>query len=404
MEHVIIGNGVAGVSAAQAIRDADGAAGITVVTEEDLPFYSRIRLPEFISGAIDEQKLVIHKEAWYDEYRIGLMRNRTVSSIDPAQKEISLGNDTRLPYDRLLIATGGRAMALPLPGIEKEGVFTLRNIQDARRIRAYAQDSPSAIIIGGGVLGLEIANALTKLGKEVTVIEVFDRLLPRQMDVEGASVLKTRLEASGMRFIMGVRTEEVLGGSLAEGVRLCKGVAVTGRLIIVSAGMKPEISLFSRLPACEGKGIPVNDRMETALSGIYAAGDAAEHRQRIYGIWPAAERQGQVAGMNMAGRSETYEGTTMSHFLSVAGIDLFSAGEIDAEGRLPSFAYENRLGGIYRKLVVKDNKVAGAILCGDTTGRKEVIKAIHEGQPVSELTATIESLGMKPADVRSADI
>jgi|WetSurMetagenome_2_1015567.scaffolds.fasta_scaffold04501_5 nitrite reductase (NADH) large subunit len=400
MKHVIIGNGVAGASAAQSIRRFDETADITVITEEDLPFYSRMRLPEFVAGTIEEKKLIIHKDAWYEENRISLITNQRVASIDSGSKQIILGANAHMSYDKLLVATGGRATILPLPGIEKNGVFTLRNIQDARKIRAYAENSESAIIIGGGVLGLEIANALLKLGKKVTVIEFFDRLLPRQMDAEGSSILMNKLETLGMHFVMGVRTEEISGGEMVEGVRLRNGLSINGQMVIISAGMKPEVSLFHNLQIQPGRGVSVNDNMATGLPDIYAAGDAAEHRQRICGIWSAAEKQGEVAGLNMAGGNSAYDGTAMSYYLSVAGIDLFSAGEIDAEGRLPSFVYENRGSGIYRKIVVRDNTVAGGIFCGDTAGRKEVISAIQEKRPVEDLNEILEKLDMKPLPER----
>jgi len=396
MKHVIIGNGIAGESAAQSIRGLDSAADITIVTEEDMPFYSRMRLPEFVGGTLEEKKLIIHKESWYEENRISLMKNQKVVSIDSGPKQVVLGDNSRIAYDRLLVATGGRAVTLPLPGVEKRGVFTLRNIQDARNIRAEARESRTAIIIGGGVLGLEIANAMLKLGVKVTVIEFFNRLLPRQMDREGSSVLLEKLRDRGMNFFLGVRTEEILGGEELEGVRLCNGTQVNGQIVIISAGMKPEVSLFAVLQLKPGKGVPVDDRMETGLPDIYAAGDVAEHRQKSYGIWPAAEKQGEVAGLNMAGGSAIYEGTPISHSVSVAGITLYSAGDIDADNTLPSFAYEDRTGGIYRKIVVRNNKITGCILCGDTTGRKELTSAIEEKRDVRELKETLEKLEMKP--------
>jgi nitrite reductase (NADH) large subunit len=397
MKHLIIGGGVAGMSAAQSIRRFDATADITVITEEDVPFYTRIRLPEFIAGTLEEKKMLVHKEDWYEENRINLITNKKVSSIDPGARHIALESSERMGYDRLLVATGGRAAMLPLAGSEKNGVFTLRNMADAKQIRAYAENISHAIIIGGGILGLEIANAMLRLHKKVTVIEVFNRLLPRQLDPEGSSVLIGKLESLGLNFVMGVRTEEILGSSAVDGVRLCNDSVISGQMVIISAGMTSETSLFRNLDVHLGKGVPVNDTMATELPDIFAAGDVAEHRQRIYGIWPAAEKQGETAGLNMAGGSASYEGTTMSHSLSVAGIDLFSAGELDAESRLPSFAYENRDTGVYRKIVIRNNTISGSIFCGDTRGKKEIMNAIQEKLPVTDMMETIRKLDLKPS-------
>jgi nitrite reductase (NADH) large subunit len=392
MKHLIIGNGVAGTTAAQNIRRFEEAADITVISEEAMPFYSRIRLPEFISGSLDEKKLLLHGDLWYEDNRINLITNKKAVSIEHAGKQVVLDGDARIPYDKLLVATGGKSIIPPIRGIDRKGIFTLRTIDDARRIKEFAEKIISVIILGGGVLGLDLGNALRKLGKSVTFIEYFDRLLPRQIDPAGSAVLVDKLKALGMTFVLGAKAEETLGIEAFEKIRLHDGSLISGQMLLISAGMAPDISLFKDLNIPLRRGVPVNDRMETELADIYAAGDAAEHGQKIYGIWPAAEKQGEVAGVNMAGGNAIYSGTTPSNSVSVAGIELFSAGEIDAECQLPSFAYEDRDSGIYRKIVVRDDTVAGCILCGDTTGKREVIAAIQGKRHVRDIQETIDKL------------
>jgi nitrite reductase (NADH) large subunit len=390
MRHLIIGNGVAGTTAAENIRQTDGSAEITAVTEELLPFYSRIRLPEFISGSLEEKKMIIHNNSWYQENRIVLISGRKALAVDSNRKLVRVEGNTSLPYDRLLVATGGRAFIPPIPGINRAGVFTLRSMADARRIRDYAEKAGSVLVLGSGVLGLDIGNALRKLGKKITFIECADRLLPRQLDPEGAAILLEKLRALGMDFVMSVKVEEIDGEDSFGSVILDNGSSIAGQMMIISAGMAPDITLFGDLGIKLGRGVPVNDRMETEIPGIFAAGDVAEHEQKVYGIWPAAEEQGKTAGINMAGGSELYRGTTPSNYLSVAGMDIFSAGDIDAENLFPSFAYKDTRSGIYRKLVVRDDAITGGILCGDTKGRKEIISAIQSKRPAGDLLQTLE--------------
>jgi nitrite reductase (NADH) large subunit len=300
----------------------------------------------------------------------------------------------RIPYDKLLVATGSRASVPALRGVEKEGIFTLKTIADARSIKEYSEKAVSIVILGGGVLGLEIGNALRSIGKSVTIVEYFPRLLPKQMDAEGSRIFREKLESYGFHFILDARAEEVLGNNTIEGMMLLDGRSVRGQMLILSAGTSPEISLFSGTGIALGKGVPVNNRMETELPDVYAAGDAAEYRGTVYGIWSAAEKQGEVAGINMAGGNLTYAGTTPSHSITVAGIEVLSVGEIDIDRKLPSLVYKDRGKGIYRKIVIRDNCVAGCIFCGDTTGRKEVVSAVKEQRPVKDMQESFERLNL----------
>lgn len=394
MKYLIIGNGIAGTTAALNIRKLDASGEIVVITEEDIPFYSRIRLPEYLSGSIDEKKLLLHDDAWYERNGIALITNRRVALIEPVDRRVVLEGEARIPYDKLLIATGGRPYIPALRGADKKGVFTLRTIADARKIRAYAENAVNVIILGGGVLGLEIGNALRKTAKSVTLVEFFPRLLPNQMDETGSGILQAKLESLGLHFILSARADEVLGAVSMEGLKLNSGVTVCGQIMVVSAGIIPDTSLLVNAGITLGKGVPVNDRMETELPDIYAAGDAAEHRNKIYGIWPAAEKQGEVAGINMAGGNTSYNGTIPSHSITVAGIEVVAYGEIDVDCTLPSLVYKDREKGIYKKIVLRDDCVAGCILCGDTTGKKEVISAVQEGRPVTAIRKTLEELNI----------
>jgi len=391
MNHLIIGNGVGGTTAAFEIRKTDATASIRIVTEEPYPYYSRIRLPEFLAGGLDEQGLIIKKPSWYAENRIDLSLNTKVIAIDPTAREVRTTSDARLPYDRLLVATGARCFVPPLAGADKKGVFTLRGLEDARQIREYAGKSGgNVLLIGGGVLGLEAGYGLMKSDCRITVVEFFPRLLPRQLDEQGAKILQHKMEAMGFTFHLGARSKEIKGRDAAEALILEDGRRIDCTMIIISAGIRNNLELFVNLGATIDKGVVVNDRMETGIPDVYAAGDLVQHRGICYGIWPAAEKQGQTAGINMAGGNAEYSGTVISNALKVAGMDVFAAGDIDAEGKKESIISSDSDKFVYKKLVLENNRIAGAILLGDIKERRRVMKAIEDRTDISPIKEKIE--------------
>ncbi|UCF87398.1 MAG: NAD(P)/FAD-dependent oxidoreductase, partial [Nitrospiraceae bacterium] len=362
MKYVIIGNGVAGTTAASNIRKLDSCGEITILTDEALPFYSRIRLIDYLAGEIDEKGLVINKDDWYEKHNINLLLKTPVSEIDKDKKQVITVSGERLEYDRLLIATGGFSFIPPIAGAEKKGVFTLRTLKDAQELIQYAGEKKNVLLIGGGVLGLEAGNSLRKRRHRITVVEFFPRLLPRQMDPDGAEVLKSQMEDMGFTFYLGAKSKEILGKKSATGLLLEDGTWIDADLIIISAGVRPQAELAKNMGMTLKKGLLVNDRMETEIKDIFAAGDVIEHNERFYGIWPAAQKQGEIAGINMGGGNARYEGTTMSNVLKVVGIDLAAAGDIDADGRVESVIHKDKEKYTYKKLVIKNDILSGCIL------------------------------------------
>ncbi|MEW6666317.1 MAG: FAD-dependent oxidoreductase [Thermodesulfobacteriota bacterium] len=382
--YLIVGNGAAGTTAAEHIRKQDKDGKITILTEEDMPFYYRVRLPEVISGELQEEKLLAKKEAWYKEQAIDLRLKTRVVGAESGPKALITGNGERFPYDTLLIAAGSRSFIPPFKGADKQGVFALRSIQDARNISAWAKGVERVVLIGGGLLGLEAGNALRKLGKQVMVVEFFPRLLPRQLDVDGAKRLQSIMEGMGFSFRLGAKTQEITGEGRVEGVLLEGGENLPGQMVIVSAGVRPAMDLVKPLGLDADKGIKVDEHMRTSKPDIYAAGDVAEFRGIPYGIWTAAMDQGKIAGINMAGGEAVYQGTTMANTLKVVGIDLASAGDIDAENKFECRVVADEK--VYKKLVVDQNRIIGCIMLGDTRGFTRVTKMMAEKQDVSKVT------------------
>jgi nitrite reductase (NADH) large subunit len=383
--YVIIGNGVAGNAAAENIRKHDPEGKIAVFSRESQPFYYVPGLPEYLAGEKAADQITLHTQSWYDQRRIDLYLDTRVLKIDAAQKFVETDQGKRFPFDQLLLATGGKAFIPPVPGADAPGVFSLKTLADADRIKQAAAGAKAVVLIGGGLLGLEAGNGLRKLGLKVIVVEFFPRLLPRQMDAAGAAILARQLEDMGFAFYLGAKTQEIASGPDGLTVNLESGEKLKGDLVLISAGVRPDLSLAQALGLEIDKAVKVDDSMKTSRDGIYAAGDLIEHRGRFYGIWPAAMAQGAVAGAAMAGQAANYAGTLPSNVLKVAGIDLMAAGDIDADGKLEALVHQNEAQKTYRKLVFQDNLLVGAILLGDIRGSAEIQAAIKKKTDISGL-------------------
>lgn len=380
---VIVGNGVAGTTAAENIRKLDKAGKLTVFTEESTPFYYRMRLPELISGDLTEERLIAKSDQWYKDQGIDLKLNTRIQTADPGKRVLVTERHQEIPYDRLLVATGSRSFIPPMKGSDKKGVFALRSIQDARDIVAWAKKIQKVVLIGGGLLGLEAGNALRKLGKKLTVVEFFPRLLPRQLDVAGGGRLQKIMEGMGFSFRLGAKTQEIKGEDRVTGVLLEGGELLPAEMVIISAGVRPALELAIALQLDHDKGVKVDEQMKTNQPGVYAAGDVAEFKGIPYGIWTAATEQGQIAGTNMAGGNAIYKGTVMANTLKVVGIDLASAGHIDAENKLESKVLTDDK--VYKKIVFENDLIAGCIMLGDTKGFTKITKMMSDKQNVSQI-------------------
>jgi len=393
MKHVIVGSGVAGFTAAQAIARADPSAEVHLLSAEPYPYYRRPLLWEFIAGRIEQDELIFRPAAWYVERGLDLYLGVRVTSLDPAAHHLALADGSRVEYDRLLLATGARSFIPPCEGVDKEGVFTLRTLEDALAIKAYALSlSPplggrkeGAVVIGGGLLGLETARALRTAGLDVTVVEFFPHLLPRQLDAEGAEVLQSLLEAQGLQVITGGATEAILGDGRADGIRLKDGRTVPGELVLFSTGIRSELTLAQAAGLEVNRGVIVDERLRTSAADVFAAGDAAEFEGRVYGIIPAAVEQARVAAANMvAPDSAIYDGTLPATTLKVAGAELASLGECVVEGdEYNALRHVDLPAGHYRKFVLRDGRIVGAILLNDKQRVRPVTQLIEQGVDVS---------------------
>ena len=362
MRCLIIGNGIAGVEAALNIRKIDKKGNITIITKSENLSYFRPRLIDYLANKVTFIEIIAKQKDFYKEKRIKNIFNTKITGIRLEAKNIIDSSGVTFKYDKLLLATGAKPFLPPIDGIDKKGVFAFRQKEDADNIKLFCKDKKDVVIVGGGLLGLEVANSLTILGKKVTIIEYFNQLLPRQLDEQGAEVLKTILERKGLSFKLGNITEKIDGKDKVERVILKSGEIVKTDAVIISAGVRPRLELAKDINVEINRGVKVNDYMETSIKDIYAAGDIAEHRETNYGLWIPSKEQGEIAGKNMAGEKIKYKGSSIETRLKVTGITLFSAGEFNAkDGEIKTLQEDN----VFKKIIIKNKELYGAIILGD---------------------------------------
>ncbi len=379
--YLIIGNGIAGMTAAETIRENDPTGHITLVTDEETPFYNRIRLCDCISGDLPLSELTGVPQNWHEAKGITLKVTTPITRLDPSMGIAVTGKGEHLPWDKVLIATGGSPRIPEIKGVEKKGVVTLRTLADARTILASPSKAQEVVIIGGGLLGLEAGHALTKRGKRVTIIENAHRILPRQLDAHGADLLMKKIEGRGLRLHTGVAVTEITGKAQATGVVLTSGTTIPADMILISAGIRPNTHLAETAGITAPHGIPVDTAMETPHRGIFAAGDCAAFNDTIHGIWATGMEQGRIAGLNMSGQSARYLEPNISTILKVTGINLASAGDVDAKGEHDSIVHTAK--GIYKKAVFHGDRLAGCQMVGNMDQFNVIREYILAHHPLS---------------------
>ena len=377
MKYLIIGNGVAGVNGALAIRKKDPEGDIFLISESKYLHYYRPKLIDYLASKTTKDKITIYKEDFYQAKRITNVLGSKIVSLDPVKKVITDTVGKEFSFDKLLLATGSHSFLPPFKGLESKGVFALRGFTDCDLILSYLKDVKSIAIIGGGLLGLETAQSLNQLGKKITIIEFAGSLLPRQLDPEGGARLQKFLEAKGLNFLTDQKVSQInqAESGKVKSITLESGKELQVGAVVISAGVRPNLALAQESGLEIEKGIVVNDYLETSHPDIYAAGDVSEHRGRLYGLWANAQEQGKIAGLNMTGQKVEYFPKPPSTALKVTGIDLYSAGDVNDQ-EAESLVVEDD--NSYQKLLIKDNKPIGAIVLGNKD-RISLVQKIMSG-------------------------
>ncbi|MEW8955150.1 NAD(P)/FAD-dependent oxidoreductase [Clostridium sp.] len=363
--YVIIGSGVTSINAAKAIRDRDKDGNISIYGEESFLPYSRIKLSKDLLKNLNNDKILLKKNQWYEENNIKVFDNIRISSIDIKNSLIITSKEEKISYDKLLIATGANNRTLPVPGHNKKGVFTLRHIMDANNIKDYLEDKNNIVHIGGGIQGLETTWTLHTNDKKVSIIEVGERLMARQLDEKASLILKDKIEKSGVNLLLNTSVDEILGSQKVEGITVNKNKVLPCDSVIYSIGIVPNIEIIQNTEIKVTRGVIVNENMETSIKGIYAAGDVAELQGTIEGLWTKAMDQGKVAGSNMAGDNINYKKTVPVTILNGFNISLLSIGSVN-EGSYDN-SIEEEVNDKYIRIFIKNNKIVGAISIGDIT-------------------------------------
>jgi len=403
MKVVIIGNNVSGTFTAQNIRNLNEDAEIEIFTEEKYPYYSRVNLPELISEKVTIEDLIVFKEEWYNDKRLNLNLNARVNRINPLNKIIEIeGRNDPVSYDKLVLALGSSPNIPPIKNAvemrdSKKGVFTLRSIDDALEIKDFIREknTQKAIIIGGGLLGLELANQINDSNLDTTVVEFFPRLLPRQLDIECGGMLKDEIESRGIKVVLDAATEEILGKELVTGIKLKGGDEIETDLVLIQAGIRPNIELAKNANIVTNRGILVNQFLETNEKDIYAVGDCIEYDNQIWGIIPACMEQSKIVAASVLGTKKVhYHGTTPKNTLKIVGLEVTSIGVIDpskeGSGGWEILKKADKKDCCYQKLVLKENKLKGAILFGDTKAISFVYNKMEQDVNKYELRKLLE--------------
>jgi nitrite reductase (NADH) large subunit len=394
MNLVMIGNGMAGVrTLEELIKIAPEFYNITVFGAEPHPNYNRILLSPVLAGEQTLEEIVLNDWSWYADNGITLHAGWTVTSVDRVKRIVhatkATGETMEAPYERLIMATGSNPFMLPIPGKDLQGVLAYRDIADTQAMIDAAKTYKHAVIIGGGLLGLEAANGLMKRGMSVSVVHVGPWLMERQLDDVSGKLLQKSLEERGMQFLMGAQTQELVGGSdgRVKAVKFKDGSEVAADLVVMAVGIRPNTALAEAMRLHVNRGIVVNDTLQTTTDPrIYAVGECAAHRGIAYGLVAPLFEQGKVLATHLAefgiGR---YTGSLTSTKLKVTGIDLFSAGDFMGGEGSEEIVMSDPSGGVYKKLIIKDDKLIGACLYGDTVDGSWYFKLLREGRTVHDI-------------------
>ncbi|HPW41521.1 MAG TPA: FAD-dependent oxidoreductase [Bacillota bacterium] len=389
---VIAGGGIAGLNAAKSAREQDPDCSIVILEALNTNTYIRTRLPDYISGTASYKEIFPYDDSWYEKNRINLKKDTRITGIDAAHKTI-ITDKGNYDFDSLVIALGSSGNIPPIPGAKLENCFPVRTVADADKIRSLSCGGKICTIIGGGLLGLEMAWAIRQLGCDVNVIHNSGRLLPKQIDEEGAKLLYKAISNKGINLYMNAQVQEIGGENRAEYVRLDSGTVVKSDFVVLSVGVNANTQPLKDSGINMGRSVAVDKYMETNIEGIYAAGDVAEYNGKCYGIWPIAVEQGKIAGTNAAGGKLEYSEIHPFTSLKIKGITMFSIGDVFSEDSL-SIAEADFESGRYVKLLIKEGIITGAIVFGDQSLPMKIKKAvdnriklpeIKEGKTINEL-------------------
>jgi nitrite reductase (NADH) large subunit len=385
---VIVGNGMAAARLVdELVKNVLGRYAIAVIGDEPRLAYNRVLLSSVLAGETASHDIELKPAAWWRDRGVTLKYGCIATEIDVGRRELKIAGDESIEFSRLVLATGSTPLRLNMPGAELVGVHTFRDTRDVDLLLALAARKRPVVVIGGGLLGLEAAYGLAKAGTPVTLLHLMDRLMERQLDAPAAALLKSLVERKGIGVILNASTTRIHGTTRVEGVELADGRRIEADAVIFAAGIRPNVGLAKEAGIAVGRGVAVDDHLQTSVPKIFALGECAEHRGICYGLVEPAYEQARVLAQHLAGKAAAYQGSVVATNLKVSGVSVFSAGDfIGAEGS-EAILLSDVGRGTYKKLVIADGRLTGAVLIGETADALWYLDLIRTRKPIASIRA-----------------
>ncbi|MDE1934476.1 NAD(P)/FAD-dependent oxidoreductase [Bradyrhizobium sp.] len=381
---VIVGNGMAAARLVDELaRVALGRYAIAVIGDEPRLAYNRVLLSSVLAGETASHEIELRPASWWRDRGVTLKYGCAVSEIDVGRRELKIAGEESVGFSKLVLATGSSPLRLDVPGAGLSGVSSFRDSRDVDPLLALAAAKKRVVVVGGGLLGLEAAYGLAKAGAPVTLLHLMDRLMERQLDAPAAALLKSLVEKKGIDVLLNANTARILGQSRAEAVELADGRQIDADAVIFAAGIRPNVALAKEAGIAVNRGIVVDDRLQTGTDDIFALGECAEHRGICYGLVEPAYEQAKALAQHLAGRSAAYQGSVVATNLKVSGVNVFSAGEFLATDRSEAIVFSDVRRGTYKKLVIENGRLAGAVLVGDTADGRWYLELIRNRENIA---------------------
>ncbi|UPK29306.1 NAD(P)/FAD-dependent oxidoreductase [Bradyrhizobium sp. 195] len=383
---VIVGNGMAAARLVDELaKTALGRYAVAVIGEEPRLAYNRVLLSSVLAGETGSHEIELRPADWWRHRGVTVRYGYRVTEIDVGRRELKIEGEESMEYSKLVLATGSTPLRLNVPGADLVGVHTFRDTRDVDLLLTLAAAKKRVVVVGGGLLGLEAAYGLAKAGAPVTLLHLMDRLMERQLDGSAADLLKTLVERKGIRILLNASTARIHGDGHVEAVELADGSRIEADAVIFAAGIKPSAALAKEAGIAVNRGIVVNDVMQTSSPDIFALGECAEHRGTCYGLVEPAYEQARMLARHLAGRPASYQGSVVSTNLKVSGVSVFSAGDFMGGEGSESLVLTDRRRGTYKKLVIADGRLTGAVLIGDTADALWYLELIRNRDKVAAI-------------------
>jgi nitrite reductase (NADH) large subunit len=383
---VVVGNGMAAARLVDELtKVALGRYAIAVIGDEPRLAYNRVLLSSVLAGETASHDIELRPASWWGDRGVTLKYGCVATEIDVGRRELKVANEESIGFSRLVLATGSIPLRLNVPGADLAGVHTFRDSRDVDMLLTLAAQKKRVVVVGGGLLGLEAAYGLSKAGSSVTLLHLMDRLMERQLDGPAAELLKSLVERKGIRVVLNANTARLHGETRVEGIELSDGRRIDADAVVFAAGIRPNVALAKEAGIPVNRGIVVDDVMQTGAPDIFALGECAEHRGICYGLVEPAYEQARVLARHLAGSTAAYSGSVVATNLKVSGVSVFSAGDFMGADGSEAIVLNDVRHGTYKKLVISDGRLIGAVLVGDVGDALWYLELIRNREPIASI-------------------